>query len=278
MRTTKLFTRLTSLVLSFIILFTLFAPQSARAEAKTINGVQIETIEDNDQYIILKGTKNGASLTLKQDKQTLNISLQGDRSLFKNDAQTLASRQQTSSDITDYQVVINEIGNNNEIDATFTDLTTKQEISTVHNSTGEVTPQVVFLVPLGVVVGEALLAALLASAIAVTIGGIVWTTVGSIKEKIRNQQYDHYMAKVMQGDVYIGNPISLTQASNRLAGISPLDNNVWSKNSASAKQVARLAGGGIEPIGPELQVEQQPNIFYYVHYHTWNRAGGHSFF
>lgn len=280
MRINTKWIRLISAILSFVFLFNLFIPQTAKANNFSINGVQIETIENNDKNIILKGTKDGASLELLQNKDTLDISLSGDSKLFKNsDSKSLSASQQNVlySDPTNYKVILNQV-TNSKIDASFIDIETDEEISTVHTSTGEITPQVAFLVPLGVVVGEALIAALLASAIAVTIGGIVWTTVGSVKEKIRNEQYNHYMAKIMQGNVYIGNAISLTQASSRLAGISPADNNVWSKNSALAEQVALLAGGGKKPIGPELQVEQVPNVFYYVHYHTWNRAGGHSFF
>lgn len=273
-----------AVILSFVLLFTILFPNKIHAEnTKTTSDVLVEKIEDNANQLTLKGTKNGSSLILTQDKKTLKISMAGDAKLFEeNSAQSFSTNANNSSETiptpANYNVEINDIKSNEEIDATFTNIETGKSVDTLHNTTGEVTPQLVFLVPLGVIIGEALLASLIATAVAIEFGGVAYATISAIKDRVKNDKYDHYAAKIVQGNVWIGPSLSLAQASARLGGISIQENNVWSKNSTLASAVARAAGGGRKPEGPELQVEQKEGIFYYVHYHTWNRAGGHSFF
>ena len=56
----------------------------------------------------------------------------------------------------------------------------------------------------------------------------------------------------------------------------PLNRNVWSKSSDLAMSVAKTAGGGNTPIGPEIHFK--PGEVMYYHYHTYDRSGGHSYF
>lgn len=53
-------------------------------------------------------------------------------------------------------------------------------------------------------------------------------------------------------------------------------NDVWSTSKNNAQKIARLAGNGKTPIGPEKHGNGKPG--YYSHYHIYNRSGGHSFY
>lgn len=104
----------------------------------------------------------------------------------------------------------------------------------------------------------------------------------SIAKKLReNRKYDHFYAKVMQRDVWIGAAISESVAVTRLKSFNGdsnvTGNDVWSRSNSKAYLIAEKAGGGKEPEGPEIH---GPGLGfgYYYHYHTWNRVGGHSFF
>jgi transcriptional regulator with XRE-family HTH domain len=90
-----------------------------------------------------------------------------------------------------------------------------------------------------------------------------------------------YTTPKMQKDVWIGSAISESVAVTRLGSFNGdsnvTGNDVWSRSMSKAALVAKKAGGGKEPIGPEIEKEGL-GFGYYYHYHTWNRVGGHSFF
>jgi len=83
------------------------------------------------------------------------------------------------------------------------------------------------------------------------------------------------MGKIINGDLWIGNALSLTQAAERLITFDPYNRDVWSVSETKAKLVAQVAGGGITPVGPEISIGLG---IYYLHYHVYNRVGGHSFY
>ncbi len=56
------------------------------------------------------------------------------------------------------------------------------------------------------------------------------------------------------------------------------NNNVWSKTYALAATVAKDAGNGRTPIGPERDKGKTSAEGYYFHFHIHNRTGGHSFY
>lgn len=157
--------------------------------------------------------------------------------------------------------------------ATFTDMNTgeKYEINT-----NELHASFAFLIPIAVVVGEALLEHLIAMGLAFVIAGVTYTLASEIVPTLRNKNYDHYAAylKTKEG-VYIGNPISLSEAISRLNGKDFETNNVWSKTSGLAKKVAKEAGGGREPVFDSPH-GSYPKFL--PHFHKWNRSGGHSFY
>lgn len=108
------------------------------------------------------------------------------------------------------------------------------------------------------------------------IAGVTYTLASEIVPTLRNKNYDHYAAylKTKEG-VYIGNPISLSEAISRLNGKDFETNNVWLKTSGLAKKVAKEAGGGREPVFDSPH-GSYPKFL--PHFHKWNRSGGHSFY
>jgi hypothetical protein len=170
--------------------------------------------------------------------------------------------------VKEYAVELKE-ASEDKIVAVFKDTETNEEF--VVNS-NEAHASMAFLAPIGVVIGEALLSHLIAASAAVVIAGVTYTVASKVASKLRNKSYDHYAAVIRKGDVYIGNPISYSAAVARMKS----GGDVWSKSYSLAAKVARGAGNGRTPVGPERHGNGKPG--YYWHFHTYNRSGGHSFY
>lgn len=146
-----------------------------------------------------------------------------------------------------------------------------QELSENYNSNAR------FSVSIGVVIGSALLDALIAATATVLIAGITYTLITEVVSTLKNNRdYTHYKAairyspKLKRYDLFVGNAISFTKAVSRLKG----GNDVWSKTAAAAGNVARTAGNGNEAI----RDNPHGGVGYYPHYHIYDRSGGHSFY
>ena len=143
------------------------------------------------------------------------------------------------------------------------------------------------VIPLGVIIGEALLNYLISLALTIVISGEVYALASEIVSELqKKKEYKHYMAilKDEQNGIfnikklYIGPAIDTTKgaASALLTGV-----NVWSTSQAYAKLAAEQATpGGI--IGPEIDsynaTQVQAGWDFYWHYHLFGRKGGHSFY
>ncbi|MHA6534026.1 hypothetical protein [Paenibacillus sp. BAC0078] len=270
-----------AVVLSFALLFG-FSKLSVFADEQKLEtfSSNYKVLENNDETlsistryvqssnVIFRLAKNDdieGIMTL--DKTTHDITLK------TNEKSKISDKQERI-----YNVVINDLtGENGDlINATFTDVETNETYQIDQSKT---TASIPVLIPLGAIIGEWLLAQLIAAGTAITIGGITYAIWDSVATSLRNKkEYAHYQAKIITGQVGIGNPISLVQASARLQSSDIYNNNVWSINAANAALVAQVAGGGLLPEGPELEVDPKIGFVYHTHYHIWNRTGGHSFF
>lgn len=248
---------------------------------------QVETFSSN--YKVLENNDETLSITTKfaNTPNTLFKTSRADETvgkmtLDKNTHEITFTTNETST-ITGknekiYNVVINELtGENGDlINATFTDTETNQTFQIEQDKT---TASVPVLVPIGVIIGEWLLAQLLAAGTAVVIGGVTYAIWDSVVSKLRSEKkFNHYQAKIISGQVGIGPGISLGVATVRLASPDIYNNNVWSIDASNAFLVALEAGGGTILAGPELNVDQALGFVYHAHYHTSTRYGGHSFF
>ncbi len=94
-------------------------------------------------------------------------------------------------------------------------------------------------------------------------------------EKLKEKEYNHYMAVIRKGNLYIGTNISNPTAISRLES----GGDVWLKTPNLAAIVAREAGGGRPPTPSENHFQSGSRTeLYYSDYHTYNRTGGHSFY
>lgn len=109
--------------------------------------------------------------------------------------------------------------------------------------------------------------------VAFLIEGTYFIVATAILDAIRNGKYNHYEAIIINGDLYLGNNISYSEAIERLKN----KGDVWSKNSTLAWCVANAAG----KINPTNVEKHENNDNYYWHYHPRNssntRIGQHSF-
>lgn len=129
--------------------------------------------------------------------------------------------------------------------------------------------------PLGVVIGETLLAHLVAAGLAITIAGVTYAAATEVIEKLNKEKHNHYAAKLKSNVLYIGNNVSLSTAASLLKS----GDDVWSKSGDLAAKVAREAGGGRAPVPSENHWNTgSKKVRFYNHYHTYNRSGGHSFY
>jgi hypothetical protein len=131
------------------------------------------------------------------------------------------------------------------------------------------------VIPVIVMIGELLLAHLIALSLAVVITGITYIALSRVAESLRKQKPEHYAAYLdTKRGVFIGEPLSRTAAALRLRSTAHGVNNTWSKSIGLARDVAFLVHGKT-PVGPEIH---GPMPLYQYHFHPFNRSGGHAFY
>lgn len=266
-----------ALVLSFILLFSISFPNISNAESNQNTEITIEETNGND--IQIKTEQDGVEAVLNFDKETNEIILITNEQPLNFEEnmqpQSLEVNEQSQSleeNEKVYKVDV-ETATSEKIVATFTDSETGEEYFV---NTDQLQASIAFLVPIGVIIGEALLAHLVSAGLAIIIGGVTYAAATEvIKDLQKKKEYDHYVAKLDNNALFIGNNISLSTAASHL--ISGGD--VWSRTGDLAAKVAREAGGGKPPVPSEnhMNTGSKKNLYYH-HYHANGRKGGHSFY
>ena len=285
------FKRVISILLTLILLIGIISANSnvladeitdTSTQTGVVNEENITVVQNNEKTLeiqsevstdidnVIEGTSDGATDVTNDGHAIVSLSMDKDtREFTVKSVETDSEGNQVEKE---YKVDVQQ-ATEHGIVATFTDMNTgeKYEINT-----NELHASFAFLIPIAVVVGEALLEHLIAMGLAFVIAGVTYTLASEIVPTLRNKNYDHYAAylKTKEG-VYIGNPISLSEAISRLNGKDFETNNVWSKTSGLAKKVAKEAGGGREPVFDSPH-GSYPKFL--PHFHKWNRSGGHSFY
>ena len=161
--------------------------------------------------------------------------------------------------------------------ATFTNQATGEKFE-VNNT--KATSNFAFVVPIGIVVGEALVSYLVAASLGIVVAGVVYVAASKVAAKLRKEKrYEHYAPSLNKSktNLYIGPALTYKQAMTRLK-----KGDVWSISRSLARKVAQGAGGGRIPKGPEIHNKDSNGKLksgtYYYHYHIYNRTGGHSFY
>ncbi|MCM3128696.1 hypothetical protein ACFQ3J_10420 [Paenibacillus provencensis] len=243
----------------------------------------VEVVVDNEQEIRLKTEIDGVVGILVQDKETLETTF----TTYEESKLTpvsLLSVESTDTDsnlIEQYSLTIDDYSTEFGATLTYENEETGQK-ATISNDDSVIQPRMVILAPLVQIVGAKLIEALLLVAAVILLNGVEFAKTDEIAMNLRNKrEYDHYYAKIVQQDVWIGPAISLSNAATRLVSFNGdskiTGKDVWSTTLSGAAKVAQRAGGGKEPIGPEIE-GLGLGFGYYYHFHTWNRFGGHSFF
>lgn len=273
-------TKFLSLVLTLAILVVSFVHSPSLVKAEELDQLEgVEVLVNNDSEIRLKTEIDGLVGVLVQDQETKEITLTTYEA-NEIDPNSYSLNALTNEDkIDQYTLSLDKYSDEAGATITYQDESTGQTV-TVDSDESETRALVVILAPLVQIVGAKLIEALLLTAAAIMINEMEFVKTDSIATNLRNKQYNHYYAKIMQRDVWIGPAISESVAVARLAsfnGDGDLDgNDVWSKSQSAAARVAQKAGGNREPVGPEIHGTLGSGFYY--HFHTWNRVGGHSFF
>ncbi|MDX8346333.1 SAR2788 family putative toxin [Rossellomorea sp. YZS02] len=263
------FTKIVSSLLIFTLIFStlssitpVFAEE--RANESSLQS-DITLVENTEEEITVQtnAEKENAVVSATLDKESNTFTI---NSTEENELGQMIEKS--------YNVIVNT-ATDEEFIATFIDQETGEQYEVNSN---ELNASLVWLIPLGVVLGEALIAHLISAGLAVVIAGVTYTAVKEVSEKLKKKKHDHYMAILTKGDLFIGNPLSEAQAVSRLKSKDKKANNVWSVSYSKAALIARKAGGNKAPIGPERDKGKSSAEGYYFHFHLYNRSGGHSFY
>lgn len=247
-----------ALVLSFILILSISFPSISNA--KTNKNDEFTILVNNSKKLQIKAERDGVKAILKFDKETNELSLN-----------TNEKSNKSGKNNRDYKIDV-KTATDEKIEATFIDIETGEEYSI---NTDELQASFAFLLPLGVVIGETLLAHLVAAGLAITIAGVTYAAATEVIEKLNKEKHNHYAAKLKSNVLYIGNNVSLSTAASLLKS----GEDVWSKSGDLAAKVAREAGGGRPAVPSENHWDKGLKKHrYYNHYHIYNRSGGHSFY
>lgn len=237
----------------------------AEENSPSVDNAVIEIVENSDDEITLQATieEENAVVQTTFDKES-------------NEFLIISNEPNENGEMIEktYRAIV-EHATEDEIVATFIDTTTGE---TFNVNSNEFQASLAWFVPLGVVLGEALLAHLVASGTAFVLAGVTYTAVKEVSDKLKKKEHNHYMAKITKGDLFIGNPLTKSQAIDRLQSNDKKNNNVWSKNYDLAAKIAYGAGNNKTPVGPEIDKGKTSAEGYYFHFHIHNRSGGHSFY
>ncbi|ANB59071.1 hypothetical protein GFC29_3150 [Anoxybacillus sp. B7M1] len=238
--------------------------------------IQTEVSIDNTTNATTDDTTNATTddTTNATTDETTNatVSLSLDKGTNEFTVTSIETDSQGNQVEKEYKVDV-ENATEDGIVATFTDMGTGEKYEL---NTNELHASFAFLIPIGVIIGEALLEHLIAIGLAAVIAGVTYTVASSVSETLRKKQYDHYPAYIdkKKDRVMIGNkPLTLDEAASRLKGAPPY-NDVWSTDSVKAFKVAAKAGNGKPPIHDSAHGGEG----YLPHWHIYNRSGGHSFY
>jgi hypothetical protein len=117
------------------------------------------------------------------------------------------------------------------------------------------------------------------------IGDQAFARVTEIRDELRkNKKYDHYQARIINNDVYIGKGLTESEAVVHLQTADYLGG-VWSVDRHKAKRLATIAGGGKQPESKkyphgEIHCDRITGSYagYYPHFHINGHIGGHSWY
>ncbi|MEY8192392.1 SAR2788 family putative toxin [Peribacillus simplex] len=133
--------------------------------------------------------------------------------------------------VKEYEVIL-ESATEDGIIGSFIDISTDEKYDF---NTTELQASFAFLIPVGIIIGEALLAHLISIGLAVTISGVTYIAASEFLK--RNKTKNHYKAVRRDSGLFIGDGLSKAKAVSRLKG----GNDTWSTSQSNAKTIAKEA-------------------------------------
>lgn len=241
----KCFRKSIAVILSLVLTFTFILHNESKAEA--LNNKDYQIVTNDEEKLVITAEKGGVKGLMTLDKENMKLSLITDE-----------ISQKTGEKGKEYKVNI-ENATNEKIEATFTDTETNKKYEI---NSDEVTASFVWFIPIGIVIGEALLAHLISIGLAVTISGVTYVAYSEFKK--RKRTYSHYMAVRKSKGLFIGNGLKRPAAIARLKR----GDDTWSTSKNNAKSIAKAASPIKKIVGPEIDKKGKGKHY---HYHSISR-------
>ncbi|KIL22540.1 hypothetical protein B4134_0196 [Bacillus safensis] len=173
----------------------------------------------------------------------------------------------------EYEIKINQF-KDDEFEATFEDVET-EEIFTYNSEEG--TASFAFLIPVGIAISPAVMAALFHTGAVIVVAGtgyVIATQANKHRSK-NKKKYNHFQAVIKNGGVYVGKGLSKSKAIARMKS----KKDIWSISSNQAKGVAAGANRSGKPINEVDKYKNKPKKGHYYHWHPYKRTPkAHSFY
>lgn len=196
----------------------------------------IENTIDQEDEEVLDDTFDQEN---EEDKTTDPIELSGANvSLIldyeNNDIKVKSTEIDTNSNetVNEFKVNIENANSEEGLSGEFINTDTGESYDV---NTTETQASFLFLIPIGVAIGEALLASLIAAGTAIVISGVTYITLSEFVK--RSKSKNHFVAILKDKKLWIGNGISRAKAVSRLRS----SKNTWSVSSSHAKSISKEA-------------------------------------
>lgn len=226
--------------LSFVLLFSFVLHNESKAES--LNNKDYQIIANNEEKLVITAEKGGVKGLMTLNKENMEVILETDE-----------ISQETGKRGKEYKVNI-ENATAERVEATFTDTETNESYEV---NSDEITASFVWFVPIGIAIGEALLAHLISIGLAVTISGVTYIAYSEFKK--RKRTYSHYMAIRKDKGLFIGNGLKRSAAVSRLKK----GGDTWSTSKNNAKSIAKDASPIKKIVGPEIDKKGKGKHYHY---------------
>lgn len=158
----------------------------------------------------------------------------------------------------EFNVVIDNATEESGIQAEFIDTDTGDVYKV--DSEGVEASIVWFAIPIGVAIGEALIAHLISIGLAMVLSGVTYLAISEFLKRPKN--YTHYMAYIDRaGKFWVGNGLSRSKAVSRLKS----GNSTWSTSSSNASSIAKEASPLGKAVGAEIDGGNRSGKLYHYH-------------
>lgn len=264
-------------IIAILLVFVLFMaalPLSTHAENTVdvpmgLAGIdEVTVLKNNDDIVSVKGKEGSTTVIMTYDKNTSDVTMES----IENDSdmkKAIKDRNSFNLQLDPENIESFEVSNTVEYQGKSYDLEKTPDYSEYRQARGAAA------IPLAVALGGSLLKWIISQFASIVIAGITYVVASAVISDLQKKNYDHFLASLRSGKLYIGNSITYASATARLKS----GGDVWSKTNALAKKVAQGAGGGKVPVGVERHdANGSKKNDYYWHFHAYNRVGGHSFY